>query len=78
MVDWLSRVGGHGSCGWLVGGSCRVGQLHGESLTPSLMHGCGIGLVTADTEAGSIVLQDPTCGKLVGTRPRSMQAVRDR
>ena len=46
--------------------------------TPELEHGCGPELATACTEAECGVLAEATSGKLAGTRPRSMQAVRDR
>ena len=73
--------------GWLVGGSCCGGHLQGLCPdlswglgTPELVHGFGSGLAIDGTVAGSGVLAEAeaTSGKLAGTRPRSMQAVRDK
>ena len=80
-VGRFSWVGAHGSIGWLVGGSPRVGHWHGVSPglgTPVLEHCCDIVSDMACTWAVMGVSTLPTSGKLVGTIPRSVQALNDR
>ena len=84
-IGRFSCVGAQGSMGSLVGGSCLAGQWHGlvpdlsPGLgTPLLEHCCGGEVDIECTAAVSGTSDDATSGKLAGTNPRSMQAVRDR
>ena len=82
MIGRFSGVGAHGSCGRLVGGSARLGQVHSVSegpVTPELEHGDGP--VTGHTFAELLLVswsQEPTSGKFGGSVPKSMHALWER
>ena len=75
-------LGAHGSCGLLVGGAALLGQVHGVSVedgTPVLVHCVGVEMVlTLAVGALGTESQEPTAGKLAGTVPRSMHALREK
>ena len=70
-IGRFSSVGGHGKCAGVVGGNVLRGHLHGASSSaamPVLIQGSGMGLVTEDKLAVLVLSQDPTVGKLAGSR----------
>ena len=74
----FTGVGGHGSTAGVRGGSSLLGQLQAVSVgegTPEFEHFVGLVFWRLPIVGLS---QEPTCGKFVGTRPRSTQALNDR
>ena len=77
----FSSVGGQGKTTGVVGGNVRLGHVHGGSSgpgTPVLEQDWDFCSVMELRPATGGLSQDPTVGKLAGTRPKSMQALSDR
>ena len=77
----FSSVGGQGNTTGAVGGSVRLGHVHSGSSgprTPVLEQGLIFWWDMELRPATRVSSQDPTVGKLAGTKPRSMQALSDR